>query len=133
MSTGEWIPQDKAQQAMNSDDLKKLAQISYEGKLATLADELSPREQAELAAAMQAGREQWQAAAEPLSDDELLDLIKTLAIAEMELPNCNLGARSAVIHINRLLKRRGRPLDEEALLWLKHHSSNRFLPNGPIL
>ena len=133
MSTGEWIPEDKALQSLNTEALKRLAQISNGEKLPALKDELTPQEQTGLATAMQANREQWQAAAEPLSDDELVDLIKALAIAEMELPNCNLGARSVVIHINRLLKQRGRTLDEETLLWLKRHSSNRFLPNGPVL
>jgi hypothetical protein len=132
--TGEWIPEKAAATLpLDTEKLRQLATISAQAKLESIATLLSDSEQKTLAAAMQASREQWQQVAEPLTDAELVDLIKTLAIAEMHLPNCNFGAKSVVIHINRLLKQRGKSLDKTDLLWLKQHSTNRFLPNGPIL
>ena len=132
-STGEWLPKNSAKLNLDTDQLQRLARISAQGKLDTIKTLLTESEQNDLTQSMPASREQWQAAATPLSDDELVDLIKTLAIAEMQLPNCNLGAKSVVIHIHRLLKQRGKALSKENLYWLKQHSTNRFLPNGPVL
>lgn len=132
-STGEWLPENAASLTLDTEQLKRLARISAEGKLEAIKTLLSESEQAALAQSMQASREQWQTAVAALHDDELIDLIKALATAEMQLPNCNLGAKSAVIHINRHLKQRGSALSKDDLQWLKEHSTNRFLPNGPIL
>ena len=59
--------------------------------------------------------------------------MRTLAVAEMRLPGCSVGEKSPVIALNRLLKARGARLDAAQLHWLRQHSSNRFLPNGPAL
>ena len=132
--TGEWIPENAAgSEPLDTHKLRKLADISAQGRLDDIDALLSDPEQQSLARAMQAPRERWQQAAATLTDAELVDLIKALATAEMRLPNCDLGPRSAVIHINHVLKRRGRRLGEDDLRWLKQHSSNRFLPNGPAL
>ena len=132
-TTGEWLPPQTAQPTLNTERLRALANISTQGQLDQLETLLEQDEQSALIQSMQASREQWQSAATPLSDDELIDLIKALAIAEMRFPECNLGAKSVVIHINRLLKQRGSALSKDDLHWLKQHSNNRFLPNAPIL
>lgn len=133
-STGEWTPdQTAATLALDSNQLRRLAALSAQDKLEALATLLDRDEQQALSRSMQAGREPWYKAASPLADGELVDLIKTLAMAEMRLPNCACGAKSPVIHINRLLKQRGQALGTADLLWLKQHSTNRFIPNGPIL
>ena len=132
-STGEWLPENATTLSLDCEQLKRLARISAENKLDTIKTVLTESEQTELAQSMAASREQWQAAANPLTNDELIDLIKTLAIAEMQIPNCNLGAKSVVIHIHRLVKQRGNALGKEDLRWLKQNSTNRYLPNGPVL
>ena len=134
MAIGEWQPDNNVQQSsIDSAKLESLIAISERGELLQLADQLGDDEQQWLAFAMHAVRDIWQQATDALSSEQLVHLMKVLAIAEMNIPGCTVGEKSPVIYLNRLLKQRGDSLEREDLLWIKQHSNNRFLPNGPVL
>ena len=134
MPIGEWQPDNSVQQSnIDSAKLQSLIAISERGELLQLADQLGDDEQQWLAFAMHAVRGSWQQASEALNSEQLVHLMKVLAIAEMNIPGCTVGEKSPVIYLNRLLKQRGDSLEREDLLWIKQHSNNRFLPNGPVL
>ena len=48
------------------------------------------------------------------------------------LSGCEANDKSPVIHISRLLRRRGYRLDKELLLWIRDVNKNRFLPYGAL-
>jgi hypothetical protein len=98
-----------------------------------LAQHLDSGQQQWLAFAMRASRDRWIEATGNLNDADLIHLIKALTIAEMCIPGCTVAEKSPVIYLNRLLKQRGSRLSRDDLLWIKQHSSNRFIPNGPAL
>lgn len=134
MPIGEWQPENSDQQTtIDAEKLQALIAISQRGQLLQLADELGEDEQQWLAFAMHAVRDIWLESAGELNSDELVHLMKALAIAEMNIAGCSVGEKSPVIYLNRLLKQRGESLEREDLLWIKQHSNNRFLPNGPVL
>ena len=140
MSIGEWQPDSSSessdsseQTAIDAAKLEALIAFSHQGQLLELANLLDDSEQQWLARVMHARRDSWLQAASDMSSDELIQLMKALAIAEMNIAGCTVGEKSPVIYLNRLLKQRGAALGRQDLLWIKQHSHNRFLPNGPIL
>jgi glycerol-3-phosphate O-acyltransferase len=134
MPIGEWQPDSSNQQtAIDTAKLEALIAISHQGQLLELANQLGDSEQQWLAHAMHARRDSWLQAAGDMSSDDLIHLMKALAIAEMNIAGCTVGEKSPVIYLNRLLKQRGAALCRQDLLWIKQHSNNRFLPNGPVL
>jgi hypothetical protein len=134
MSIGEWQPDSSSEQtAIDVAKLEALIAFSHQGQLLELANHLGDSEQQWLAGVMHARRDSWLEAASDMSGDDLIHLMKALAIAEMNIAGCTVGEKSPVIYLNRLLKQRGATLGRQDLLWIKQHSNNRFLPNGPIL
>ena len=134
MSIDEWVPdKPEPQFAIDGAKLEKLIAIDQQQKLDQLTDQLAEDEQQWLAFAMKAEGNCWLRAAGAFGNNEIVHLIRTLAIAEMRIPGCTVGASSPIISLNRLLKQRGASLSREDLLWHKQHSTNRFIPNGPIL
>ncbi len=97
-----------------------------------LSEKLDDAAQQHCAALMQIPDAAWQEIAAQLDNADLRGLIRFFTLAEMQLNNCEAGAASPVIAINRVLKQRGEPLDRDELIWIRNHSSNRFLPNGPL-
>lgn len=132
MPVEEWPPTQSAVIDIELEKLERLASLDASGEVTRLAQVLDAKERDWLVFVMKTDRGAWEKAAAPLSDMQLVGLIKALAIAEMELPGCLVGEKSPVIYLNRMLKARGKPLSRDDLLWLKQHSNNRFLPNGPI-
>ena len=134
MPTDQWIPQNENTAfSLDSSHLRQLISLSAEDRLADMEAALSDEQTHWLAQAMQASREQWQSAASTLDDADLIHLFKSLAMAEMQIAGCTVGVKSPAIAINGLLKQRGGSLPRNELLWLRQNSSNRFLPNGPVL
>ena len=74
----------------------------------------------------------WQTAAGNLSGNDIRSLIRFFALAEEKHSQLFTGQDSPVIALNKMLKQRKTPLSKEDLLWIKKHSSNRYLPNGSI-
>ena len=61
----------------------------------------------------------------------LLEWVRALTLAEECIAGCEVGAKSPVIAIARILRRRGDyPADLTG--WIKRVSSNRFLPYGSL-
>ena len=134
MPVDEWVPEQSASpKVIDSAKLEALVDISRRQSLHRLAEEIGESEQQWLALAMNADRKSWLSAAEGFGNDDLIHLMKALAMAEMCITGCTVGAKSPVIYLNGLLKHRSGSLSHEDLRWLKQNSSNRFLPNGPII
>lgn len=74
----------------------------------------------------------WGAAADTLSDEDVVALIRLFTLAESQLTGWEAGEQSPVIPLARELKRRGSyPADLTA--WIKANSDNRFLPYGSLM
>jgi hypothetical protein len=134
MSLGSWDPQaDAAAQkiAIDAATLERLAQYSHSDQLDTLAQHLDDAESQRLSGLMTLEKDQWLSAAESLTDDQLLHLIRFFAVAE-NLPGWEAGDRSPVIPLAKTLRKRGQRLDKEFLLWLRAVNENRYLPYGPL-
>lgn len=74
----------------------------------------------------------WAAAAESLSDADVVALIRLFTLAESRLTGWESGERSPVIPLARELKRRG-SYPAELTAWIKANSDNRFLPYGSLM
>lgn len=74
----------------------------------------------------------WERAAEPLADDDIVALIRLFTLAEAKLSGWESGDASPVIPLAALLKRRG-AYPEDLTPWIRAHSDNRFLPYGNLM
>ena len=92
---------------------------------------LSAVQQEMIRQAVRASAESWTKFAQGQSSDAIASWIRALTRAEMVLEGLELGDRSPVIALARLLKRRG---DYPAALtaWVKANTDNRFLPYGSL-
>lgn len=72
----------------------------------------------------------WRAA-EELTSEELVSLVRLYVLAEGRFPDWKAGAKSPVITLCRLLRRRG-AWPAELSAWIKSNSDNRFLPYGSL-
>ena len=135
MSIGSWDPQaGQASQdkAIDKELLRRFLTIAKNDEMDNLATTLTTDDQ-KAHALMLAGFSQWQAAVEPLSDAQLIDLMRFFSLVEMQLPDWYAGPKSPVIHLNKILRQRGGKLDTATLQWMRAHSTNRFIPNGAVL
>ncbi len=134
MSIGSWDP--SASAALEgvppkSALLQRFITYSRDDQLTQLAQLIKQDETQQLASLMTLDHTLWQAAAESLSEDELLHLVRFFAVAE-SLPGCEAGERSPVIPLSKALRKRGVRLDKTLLQWLREVNDNRFLPYGPL-
>ncbi len=134
MSVGAWDPNSnsEAQPEIRADLLKEFVTLSQQDHLANLIEHLDDTVKTEQAALMSLPADHWNTAVASMNSDEIIHLIRFFTIAEMQLPGWEAGAKSPVIALNKLLKQRGTPLPKDHLLWIRRHSDNRFLPNGPL-
>lgn len=132
MSVGSWDPSaDTGNTDTDSATLHKLIDFSRNEQLSELATLLTGTESQTLSALMKIDHGQWLSAAQNLSDDDTLHLLRFFAVAE-NLPGWEAGADSPVIPLARTLRKRGKRLSKELLLWLREVNDNRFLPYGPL-
>ena len=92
---------------------------------------LSAEQQNSIRQAVRASAESWRDFAQEQSSAEITNWIRALTRAEMMLSGFELGARSPVIALIRLLKQRGEYPDD-LTEWVKEHTDNRFLPYGSL-
>lgn len=111
--------------------LARLISYSTAEQLEELDKLIAGDEQQALAQLMKIDHQTWQAASEPLSDDELLHLIRFFAVAE-NLPGWEAQEASPVIPLAKALRKRGVRLNKPLLQWLRQVNNNRFLPYGPL-
>jgi hypothetical protein len=134
MSLGSWDPKVEARSTellLESDLLRRLIAYSHEEQLAQLEQLLNANDKQRLAGLMKIDPLIWQAAAEPLLENDLLHLIRFFAVAE-NLPGWEAGATSPVIPLAKILRQRGVRLDKSLLQWLREVNDNRYLPYGPL-
>lgn len=134
MSLGSWDPDaDAAAKTLTADHqtLQRLISYSRAGQLESLTDQLGSEDSQTLAGLMHLDKGEWQQAAESLSDEELLHLIRFFAVAE-NLAGWEAGDKSPVIPLAKVMRQRGRRLDKEFLQWLRSVNENRYLPYGPL-
>ncbi len=81
---------------------------------------------------MRLGRQRWSAIAADFDNDQLQHLVRFFTLAEMQLPGWEAGAESPVVWLVKVLRQRKCPPDRELLMWIKHNSDNKFLPNGAL-
>ncbi|MEH6607647.1 MAG: hypothetical protein V7711_18865 [Pseudomonadales bacterium] len=135
MAIGSWEPEQKttAEAKINNDILNELLNWSSDDQLSSLESHIALQQQRDLAYIMKLDASNWQNSVDDLNENELICLIRVLTVAEEKLEGWQAGEKSPVIALNKLLRRRGTPLNKEMLNWIKANSSNRFLPNGPLL
>lgn len=74
----------------------------------------------------------WNNALTAFSPEQHIQLIRFFTLAEMQLPGWQAGEKSPVIAITQHLKQCGGKLEKSDLMWIRKHSTNRFIPNGAI-
>ena len=134
MSIGSWDPQGTPSSEhyhIEMAVLRRFIQISVDGQLDNIAQLLTAEEQQQHAAIMQLDKQAW-AVAEALDDHDIEQLMRFFTIAE-QLPGWDAADQSPVIWLGKCLKQRGTGINRDLVLWIKAHSDNKFLPNGPLL
>lgn len=133
MSIGSWTPESSSSSdsAISQDFLQRALHIVDNDQIHSLMDALTEEEKAQYSI-MHCETQPWSDALKGYDNDKLIKLIKFFALAEMQLPGWQAGENSPVIAINRYLVSQGDKLDKSTLLWLREHSTNRFIPNGAI-
>lgn len=135
MSVSSWDP--SAEQAVKDfridmAQLKHFIDLSKRDELDQLPQTLSQRDQQTQARLMQQAKESWFEACEALNDDEIMHLMRFFTKAEC-LPGWEAGDNSPVIWLGKILKKRGKGISKELVLWIKANSNNRFLPHGALV
>jgi len=74
-------------------------------------------------------KSEWFSMEDTLSNDEIISLIQFFTLAEMKYNEWSAEEKSPVIWLNKLLRKKGSALDKELLLWIKSHSTNKFIPH----
>lgn len=136
MSLGSWNPEDGTETLAYQVDagvLARCAAFAAAGHWTTLPAWEKDNLPANACQMMKLDAAQWHKVLEPLDETTLLDLVRFFTVAEQQLPHWHGGDKSPVIWIARHLKKQGKPLTRDMVLWIKGNSDNRFLPNGPIL
>ena len=134
MSLGSWDPKVESQSTellLEPVLLRRLIAYGEDEKLADLDHLLSGSDKQRFAGLMKIDHPIWQTTGEPLSDSDILQLIRFFAVAE-NLPGWEAGATSPVIPLAKVLRQRGVRLDKPMLHWLREVNENRYLPYGPL-
>ena len=134
MSLGSWDPTIESPDnalLLQAEVLRRLIDYDRHDQLQQLDELISEDEKQRLAGLMKVNHKAWQAAGEPLTDTDLVHLIRFFAMAE-NLPGWEAGAESPVIPLAKILRQRGSRLDKTLLQWLREVSDNRYLPYGPL-
>ncbi len=141
MTTGTWDPSsplnDKSSYRLDIDFLKDIIQrvkktdfiLQTEFNVSAL---LSAEEEKQHAGIMQLDKNDWEIVDKQFSDEEIIILIKFFTLAEIQFTYWKGEKTSPVIWLSKLIRRRGKALDKELLVWIKSTSTNKFLPYGPL-
>ena len=136
MSLGSWNPEDGSETVtyqVDKDLVARCASFAASGNFTTLPSWEKANLPTSACQMMKLDAATWQPALEGLDESTLHNLIRFFTVAEQALPHWHGGDKSPVIWITRHLKKLGKPLPRDLVLWIKGNSDNRFLPNGPIL
>lgn len=136
MAIGTWEPnqsEPKDDGLLSNEFLLRAIALSQESRLEHLDKEFDSEEQRQYSAVMHQSEEQWVHTVDALSSEQIYHLMRFLTVAEMTFDNWEVGPKSPVIWLNKLLKMRGEGLQREQVLWIKSNTRNRYLPNGAVL
>ncbi len=122
----EWSPSPNKLDATHARVLSELSEIL---ELETL--NVSAQQAGILESALSCPAEAWIDFAQDYSDQELVGWIKALTLWEAYHEAMNLGAKSPVIPLARVLRQRG-SYSNSVTRWIRQHSDNRFLPYGSV-
>ncbi len=134
MTLGTWDPNIGAagsELALEPALLNRLIDFDRDDALSQLEQVLSEEDKQRMAGLMKLDHGLWRAAAEALSDADVIHLIRFFAVAE-NLPGWEAAADSPVIPLAKILRQRGVRLDTPLLQWLRDVNQNRYLPYGPL-
>lgn len=92
--------------------------------------ELTAEQIATLARLMQ--HSGWQDAGTDLDDAAIVGLIRLFTLGEMRYPEWKAEAKSPVVGLMRVLKKR-KTVPADLVSWIKANTSNRFLPHGDLM
>lgn len=132
MSVGSWSPEPGL--VISDIDrawLERFISWAENDQLEQLSELMTNEEQQSLAVLMFKDHSEWLHVTEPLSNTQLLALIRFFTLAE-NLPGWQAGEKSPVIPLARTLRKRGNKLDRELLMWMREANDNRYLPYGPL-
>jgi len=124
---GQWNPNASTLASVHGQLLSKGARKLESPNLGLSQDEL-----ANLRPVIRQSGETWESFIIEQPSQILVDWIKVLTILEKDVSGFELGDKSPVITLYRILKHR-EELPEDLLSWIKAHSNNRFLPYGSLL
>lgn len=101
------------------------------GQLDAAGFGLTGAERARLAPWMTAPHRAWDEVAERAAAADVIAWIRLLTLAEAQLAGFEAGAKSPVVALARVLRRR-REYPAELTRWIKANTANRFLPHGSL-
>ncbi len=127
MSVGAWDPLDQIKQ-LDESVLAELLDVADQLHLEGFG--LSTATASRLAATARLGAAAWQAA-ETLTSEQLIRLVRLYTLAEARFPDWKTGAKCPVIDLCAILRRRGE-WPTELTAWIRSNSNNRFLPYGSL-
>ena len=134
MSLGTWTPNtEKKALDINANDINQFIPLGNENDVSTSVTTLTDEQLHLLTTLVKQERDFWQQAAETLTAENIICLIRFFTLVEEQHSQLTTGNNSPVITLNKMLKQRKTPLSKEMLQWIKTNSSNRFLPNGSVL
>lgn len=133
MSVGVWDPDGKkaAISTVSRDLLDRFCACARDMDESIDLTVLAQHELAGHAGVMKLDPDAWQAA-ENLSSEDMVCLIRFFTLIEMQVPEWDAGRKSPVIPLVALLKARGE-FDADLRKWIKSSTSNRYLPHGSAL
>lgn len=135
MAVGSFDPSNKNSTSdVNSGDLLDFSRASQALEAENFGlDELAIARLAPLARhAPGSGGADWALVAESMDDSTIVDLIRLFTLAESRLSGWESGAKSPVVALAALLRRRD-AYPKELTGWIKANTSNRFLPYGSLM
>ncbi|MFT4714459.1 MAG: hypothetical protein ACJAVI_000622 [Candidatus Azotimanducaceae bacterium] len=132
MSIGIWEPGNK--KSVDIVELEKLMELLSCFQTADpekLSESMSATQVQTNAGLMNLSEESWQSC-DSLADEALEPLVRFFTLAEMQLAGWDSGAKSPVIYLVKVMKKRGL-FTPELRKWIKKNSDNRYIPNGSVL
>lgn len=123
---GKWNPKSVELGVVHEKLLTKATSNLQKTNLGLDSDELGM-----LRPVLQRDQTAWESFAIPQESELLVNWIKVLTILERDVSGFELGDKSPVITIHRILKSRN-DIPDDLNDWIKQHTRNRFLPYGNL-
>ena len=123
---GQWNPKSVELDAVHAKLLTKAAANLQETNLGLDENELGT-----LRPVLRRERPVWESFASAQESELLVGWVKALTLLERDVTGFELGDKSPVITLHKILKSRGN-LPNGLTDWIKQHTNNRFLPYGNL-